>query len=192
MAAENPSMLSPFNPILTAALAALRAEYTCNPYTAEGTPGPDTVATHRLARTADCSCPEGAERAGAAFLDSVFSDFLCTAQNDLDVSGGDDATDIRRTLERFEWHEAADGAVPIYTHRKWQTFVELGAYDEDVSDLIDSRKVTGEDVANAALYIIADRLLRSLSEELADKCDEVEAEMPDDDDATDDATMAAD
>jgi len=117
---------------------------------------------------------------------------VCTAQNDLNVSGGDDAYDIRRSLERFDWHEAADSAVPIWTHQKWLTFVEIGAYDEDVSDLVDSRKVTGDDCANAALYIIADRLLRALSEELADKCDEVEAEMPDDDDATDDATMAAD
>jgi len=185
-------MSSPFNPILTAALTALRAEYTVNPLKDDGTPGPDTVASWRLARTADCSCPEGAERAGAAFLDSVFSDFVCTAQNDLNVSGGDDAYDIRRSLERFDWHEAADSAVPIWTHQKWLTFVEIGAYDEDVSDLVDSRKVTGDDCANAALYIIADRLLRALSEELADKCDEVEAEMPDDDDATDDATMAAD
>jgi hypothetical protein len=184
-------MSNPFNPILTAALTALRAEYTFNPYTADGTPGPDTVATHRLARTADCSCPEGAERAGAAFLDSLFSDFVCAAQNDLDVSGGDDARDIRRALERFEWHETADGAVPLWTHQKWQTFVEIGAYDEDVSDLVDSRKITGDDCANAAIYIIADRLLRALSEELADACDEVEANMPDED-ATDDATVTAD
>jgi hypothetical protein len=172
------------NPILTAALAALRAEYTHNPYTADGTPGPDTVASWRLARTADCSCPEGAEREGAAFLDSVFSDFLYTAQNDLDVSGGDDANDVRRALEAFEWHETADGAVPIWTHQKWVTFVQIGAYDEDVSDLVDSRKVTGDDCANAALYIIADRLLRALSEELADKCDEVEADLRDEDEDT--------
>jgi hypothetical protein len=175
------------NPILTAALTALRAEYTFNPLKDDGTPGPDTVASWRLARTADCSCPEGQERAGAAFLDSLFSDFVCAAQNDLDVSGGDDARDIRKALQDFEWHETADGAIPIYTHRKWQAFVEIGAYDEDVSDLVDSRKVTGDDCANAALYIVADRLLRALSEELADKCDEVEAAMPDEDEDEDTA-----
>jgi hypothetical protein len=175
-------MANSLNPIITAALTALRAEYTFNPLKDDGTPGPDTVASWRLARTADCSCPEGAERAGAAFLDSVFSDFLYTAQNDVAESGGDNAYDIRRSLERFDWNETADGAIPIWTHQKWQTFVEIGAYDEDVSDLVNSRKVTGDDCANAALYIIADRLLRALSEELADACDEVEANMPDEDD----------
>ena len=170
------------NTILKAALAALRAEYTAPLYGEDGhEQGQSIVAPWMLASSADCAAPERNEKMGADFLISIFTDFLYIAQNDLDVSGGDGAYDIRRALERFEWHETAYNAIPVYTHAKWQTFVELGAYDEDVLDLVDSRKVTGGNVANAALYIIADRLLRALLEELADKCDEVETEMPDED-----------
>ena len=171
------------NPILTAALSSLRAEYTVRVMDGEDS-SREILAPWLIARPAECSRPDGNEKLGADFLTSLFTDFLYIAQNDVAVSGGDDAYDIRRSLERFEWHETADGAIPIFTHQKWQTFVELGAYDEDVSELVTFRKVTGEDVANAALYIIADRLLRALSEELADKCDEAEADMPDEDATT--------
>jgi hypothetical protein len=172
------------NPILTAALNALRAEYTVTVGNDDGVTTETVIAPWLLARPAQCSKPDNNEKTGADFLTSLFTDFLYIAQNDVAVSGGDDAYDIRRSLERFEWHETADGAIPVYTHQKWQTFVELGAYDEDVSDLVDHRKVNGEDVANAALYIVADRLLRALSEDLADKCDEAEAELPDEDEDT--------
>jgi len=170
------------NPILKAALASLRAEYTAPLYGDDGhEQGQSVFAPWMLARSADCAAPERNEIEGGAFLCDLFDSFInaleFTAIDEIDAQA--DASDIRREIERLadngHLHEIADSAVPVYTHRKWQTFVQLAAYEEDVSGLIDTRQeVTGDVVANAALYIVADRLLRALCEELADKCDEWE------------------
>lgn len=163
------------NPILKAALAALRADYTVT----VGGVGESTetiIAPWLLANTADCASPDGHEKEGQKFLTLAFSHFTFAVENDMNVSDSDDAADLRRTLEDFDWHEYADNAVPIYTHEKWLTFVHLAAYQEDVSDLVDYQKDVTDQVPNAALYQIADRLFRALATELADKCDEVESE----------------
>ena len=116
-------------------------------------------------------------------FDSIIYTIQFTAIDKINYDAA--SSDIRREIERLadngHLHEIADNAVPVYTHRKWQTFTQLGAYDEDVSELVHGREITGDDVCNAALYIIADRLLRALSEELADNCDEAEADLPDED-----------
>ena len=59
--------------------------------------------------------------------------------------------------------EYADGAVPVYTHERWQVFTDLCAYDEDTDDL------AGPDTdmtqrAGIALYMIAERLLCAILE----------------------------
>ena len=162
------------NPILKSALAALRADYTVTVGNV-GAVVPETVlAPWLLARTADCSSPESNEEEGRAFLTNVFMSFECAMRNDLDVADDADASDIAKAIEHFSddgyVHEHSDSAVPVYTHRKWLTFVQLAAYEEDVSDYVaEIRRLTGEEVANAALYIIADRLFRSLATELEKK-----------------------
>jgi hypothetical protein len=51
-------------------------------------------------------------------------------------------------------HEIADGAVPIYTHERWQVFVELAAYQVDVAEIsADSDDLTA--LAGNALYLVA-------------------------------------
>ena len=57
-------------------------------------------------------------------------------------------------------YEMADGLVPIYTHERWQVFVDLAAYTEDITDFgpIDDM----EQAAGVALFMIAERLLTAL------------------------------
>ena len=168
------------NPILSAALAALRTEYSYTPHHGDKEL-PATLAPWKLASTADCAAPDRDANEGIEFLCGLFDSFIdtieFTAIDEIDAQA--DGYDIRKELDRVEWHETADSAVPVYTHRKWQTFVQLAAYDEDVSELVHGREITGDDVCNAALYIIADRLMRALTSELCDLCDTAEAEAAD-------------
>lgn len=83
---------------------------------------------------------------GARFLRSVAYDVAEFVNDESDDQDQD---------ERM--HEIADGAVPVYTHELWQTFVDLAAYTEDVSDEL-------EKVAQLALYMIAARLAAALIE----------------------------
>ena len=57
------------------------------------------------------------------------------------------------------FHEMVDGCVPICTHEAWATFVDLGAYHEDLMDYgeIDTRNLTCS-VAMVALSAIGERL----------------------------------
>lgn len=100
--------------------------------------------------------PEGFEpSAGARFLRRVEDDVYELMQ--------DDSYD-----EDDSPHEIADGAVPIYTHELWKTFVDLAAYQEDPSELgaepDDMTKCAG-----VCLYMIADRLARAIAEEQSDE-----------------------
>jgi hypothetical protein len=57
--------------------------------------------------------------------------------------------------------EMADGAVPVYTADVWRTFVDLGAWAEDPTEL----GVDGSDMEQAAkvcLYLIGERLASTL------------------------------
>jgi hypothetical protein len=65
------------------------------------------------------------------------------------------------------WHQIADDAPSVYTGRKWEQFTDLNAWSEDVSDL--AGDITDMDkLASIALYMIADRLLHALYNELHD------------------------
>lgn len=103
-----------------------------------------------LAVAAECASPDTLESPGAAFLLSVQD-----AVNDYDECPDDDAI-----------HEIADGAPDVYTHKRWQEFVDLAAYSEDLSEWgpIDPDDLERA-VAGVALYQIAERLARALIEE---------------------------
>lgn len=131
-----------------------------------------------LARLADCydpdahdglgfepefERPEGYKASpGAEFLRRIEEDVLeRLADGTLDEDG--DAI-----------HEIADSAVPIYTHDLWTTFTDLGAYNEDPSEL----GAESDDMTRAAgvcLYLIAERLARAIAE------DEISSEDEDED-----------
>lgn len=116
----------------------------------------DKLNAYHLARLAETYSPDSLESPGAHFLASVADAF---EEYERDADG--------------DWlHEAADGAVPIYTHERWQVFVDLGAYNEDISDL----GATGDATQDAAiaLYMIAERLLSALAA-AADEDDEEES-----------------
>lgn len=105
-----------------------------------------------LARMADCASPDDEHSPGADFLLGVQADmaerFAWAADND-EVVDGDVVSEV------------ADGAVPVYTHPRWQVFVDLCAYQEDIRDYgTDAADMT--EAAGVALYCIAERLAFAL------------------------------
>lgn len=111
----------------------------------------ETHTAWQLARLADCLDPDAPDSPGARFLERVAADYREAIADE--TYDADDSP-----------HEIADNAVPVYTHDRWQVFVDLGAYQEDVTEL----GATGDDLTGCAadaLYMIADRLVRALHDE---------------------------
>jgi hypothetical protein len=109
-----------------------------------------TYTAYRLANEADVTTPDSLESPGSQFLLGI--------QDSVNerLSFGDDLEDAA--------HEIADSAVPIHTHAMWQTFIDIGAYNEDPSEL----GADYEDMrqpAVACLYLIAHRLASKLIQE---------------------------
>jgi hypothetical protein len=102
-----------------------------------------------LSDMAGCFSPDSSTSSGAEFLTNIQD-----AVNDHDSNDNEFDSDIVS--------EIADSIVPTYTHELWTTFVDLGAYTENVS--IDNSD--GDSRAKVALYIIAERLLNSLIQEM--------------------------
>lgn len=104
---------------------------------------------NQLARLAECSEPISEDSPGGAFLRYV-------------EQGVRDAEERGWTDESS--HEIADGAPDTNTWARWQEFVDLGAWEEDVNDLVGgSEDMTT--LAGFALYMIAARLANALHEE---------------------------
>lgn len=114
-----------------------------------------TYTAFALARLAECYSPDSADSPGARFLDSIEADY-----RDRRDEGSYDEDDTP--------HEIADAAVPVYTHERWQTFVDLGAYEEDTTELGDDGSDLTQSAATA-LYMIAERLVRALHDEIGDE-----------------------
>lgn len=118
----------------------------------------------QLARMADCFDPDSLLSPGATFLREVWD--AATSERD---QYDDDDSDAA--------HAIADGAVPIYTHAVWSTFVDLGAYREDPTELgFDGSDM--EQAAKVCLYMIAERLAVAAMEQASETDDDDE----DDDD----------
>lgn len=130
------------------------------------------LSAYRLSSDADCASPDTLESVGARFLLGI-RDAVHEMLTDSDDPTGDFGDDIATI---------ADDAVPIYTSDIWATFVDLGAYNEDPTEM----GADGSDMEQAAkvcLYIIASRLADVLvAEHGADYVTDEE-----DDDETDDA-----
>lgn len=122
---------------------------------------------YQLARLAECGGPNTSGSPGAVFLEGVRDDLI-------ERLGYETPDEIR---DGDTLHEIADGAPDCYTQVRWNEFVDLGAWEEDLSEL----GGPGPDMtvaAGMALYIIAERLVVTLLDELGD----------DDDDDTDEDT----
>jgi hypothetical protein len=110
----------------------------------------NTHNANELSRIAGCYSPDDAfDSPGARFLLGVAD--ACAEQSEY---GYEDVSDAA--------HEIADSAVPVYTHERWQTFVDLGAYEQDISELGVSEDMTEN--AGFALYMIANTLAMTLLE----------------------------
>lgn len=122
-----------------------------------------TTTPWQLARIAGCSDPDSATSPGAVFLLDIAA---AVAERDQYPDDDSDAA-----------AEIADGAVPVYTAEVWRVFVDLGAWQEDATELgADASDM--EQCAKVCLYLIAERLAGALIAEQ-------------DDSAADDADMSA-
>ena len=128
---------------------------------------------YHLAAEAECSTPDSLTSAGARMLTSVQDAFAEALESALDDDPDLDVIDWAND----EAHEIADNAPDVYTATRWAEFVDLGAYNEDPTDL----GFDGSDMeagAGICLYIIAERLVHRLAETAA----EALASLDEDDD----------
>lgn len=132
---------------------------------------PDSIRldnAYALASVADVASPDFPDSPGAEFLVSVRDDAV--ERFDLVDSEDRESTDWTDTA-----HEIADSQVPSHTHEKWLAFVDLQAYYEDVSELVDDTSDLNH-IGGVALYEIGRRLavavLETLSNEDAERYDE--------------------
>jgi hypothetical protein len=104
-----------------------------------------------LARLASCADPDAIDSWGAEWLRGVASEVeeIRAAREE-----GHDLADLI--------HERADARVPVYTWDRWATFVDLGAWSEDLSEIGDGTSCDMTADAGVALYLIAERLLFAL------------------------------
>ena len=131
--------------------------------------GIEDLTAYRLADLADVAAPDTLVSPGAAFLTGV-RDHLAEA---LDWRA-DDPADAIKHVRDDGIHEIADSAVPVYTHARWLTFVDLAAWSEDISELADGAVATVglTEGAGVALYIIAERLTHALLDQIVEHLDD--------------------
>lgn len=105
------------------------------------------VSVWELSRIADCASPDSATSAGADLLDSIRVNLIDFLQHD--------SEGIVPVLE------IADASVTVYTHAIWLTFVDLCAYNEDLSAYM----ALGSTMTEQAQYVlvqVAERVLTEL------------------------------
>lgn len=112
-----------------------------------------TYNAYELARMAECMSPDSLDSPGAQFLLRIQDDYNEAVEEDY---WNEDETP----------HEIADNAVPVYTHQMWLTFVDLGAYQEDPSEL-GYENDDMDKAGSACLYLIAQRLVYALAKDEA-------------------------
>lgn len=114
----------------------------------------ETVNAFVWAADVDCGTPDGSESPGALWLIRVVEAAREAFEG---FAEGDELSDVV--------HEIADGVVPIYTHERWLVFVDLAAYNEDVSEYgSEDTDLTAQ--AGVALYMIAERVVGRVAEQL--------------------------
>lgn len=102
----------------------------------------DTVATGNVVLLAN---------AGADYLTGVVTDVLERIESEPDGERSDQA------------HAAADACIPVPTYEQWDTFHDLYAWTEDLTEL-GGPEADMTDNATAAIYMIGCRLAESVIE----------------------------
>lgn len=92
---------------------------------------------YMLARLADCMDPDRPDSPGSLFLEAVWESY-------------------EEGMTEDDVFETVDSMIPVYTHDRWMTFVDLGAYQEEVET--DTRGDMTQ-MAAVALFQIGERLL---------------------------------
>lgn len=126
----------------------------------------------------DIAGPDSETSAGANFLKRVRDALVENLE--WRVEHEDEILPHAAVRLRDDTHEVADGAVPVYTFERWTTFVDLAAWQVDVSEY----GMTGNDLtamAGVALYEVARTLLDALCEYVETSWYELEDEGEQDD-----------
>ena len=123
----------------------------------------NALSAYALARLADCNDPDTLESDGAEFLKSIRDDVVETFEND------NWSADTYATI----WG-IADSNVPIMTHDIAKAFIDLCAYNEDVSDYVTDGGTDLVRNMQVALYVIGERLAGALLEEYRHTLEELE------------------
>lgn len=108
-----------------------------------------THTAYDLARMAGVASPDLPTSPGAAWLEQIAASL---DDYEWDNDNGSDNSD---TIS-----EMANNIVPIYTHNKWSVFVDLCAYQEDISEFGEFDDM--ERASSLALLVIAERLATAL------------------------------
>ena len=103
-----------------------------------------------LAGLADCALPDDSASPGATYLTTVRDALAETVDSAHDIA---DPSDLASHI--------ADECVPVYTHAMWRTFVDLCAYNQDISGLCGPSDDM-EQRAKVALFLCAEQLCMAL------------------------------
>lgn len=123
-------------------------------------------ALYELSTLADCAHPGANDSAGAVFLFNVRAATIDSLKS----------RDCRLSFEEAAF--IADRSPDYRPAVRWQEFVDLKAYDVDVTDKVsDGSDLTA--CAGAALYIIAERLALAIAERVESATETDEDEEPD-------------
>lgn len=122
---------------------------------------------YSIAHAADVYLPDSDNSPGAEWLRTLRDAAVETF--DLDDNGGEVSDTVSQMLAENE----GDAPYVIGTHRAWSVFVDLGAYNEDLTDL-GYESIPANDLSKAvdlALYQVAERVLYGALEALAQEAE---------------------
>ena len=128
---------------------------------------------YQLARNAECADPDTLDSPGAKLLLGVRDDLIERLESERE-DGQSWAQVFGDLDDEGQLGEIADAAPDVYTARMWNQFVDLAAYQEDISGYVTAEiQPSGkalllieslESAARMALYMIAERLVNALRE----------------------------
>jgi hypothetical protein len=106
---------------------------------------------------ADCGSPDTHESAGALLLTQTRDAFLRFIDSNPEATGEDIRDDVSAITGDM---------VSVYTHERWQEFVDLAAYQEECE--FGEWPADLSDAAGLALYQILDRMVSALARMIDD------------------------
>lgn len=115
-----------------------------------------------LAQMAECAAPDTFESPGAELLSRVRDAYI-------------EQMESYSYNEEDSPHQIADDAPSVYTHEKWLQFIDLAAYQEDLTEF-DVNLADLDNVGSVALYVICGRLVHRLHADYEERMEEEDDE----------------